>query len=288
MKRILLALVLALSLCVCAAAAEEWFCPNCGAPNRDGEECESCGTKNTVWTCPACDNVNAGPFCVRCGQQKPLETDDFTGNWKFELGEFDVYLMLKEDNSYILTFGNGGMQQGTYVVSKDYLTLISDELIQTFEYKISRNYLTLESLGPGLKTEESPAFTMMNIGTAMDDTMKNQELVTVTLCSPSDVERFDIVAVNYPNEKRIHLKRAVGFPGNVIEIREGFLYVDGEKQDEPYINDAYRTGKGSEFGPYTVPEGCIFVLGDHRNESEDSRDVGAIPTGLLLGVVEKK
>ena len=129
---------------------------------------------------------------------------------------------------------------------------------------------------------------MMNIGTAMDDTMKNQELVTVTLCSPSDVERFDIVAVNYPNEKRIHLKRAVGFPGNVIEIREGFLYVDGEKQDEPYINDAYRTGKGSEFGPYTVPEGCIFVLGDHRNESEDSRDVGAIPTGLLLGVVEKK
>ena len=68
--------------------------------------------------------------------------------------------------------------------------------------------------------------------------------------------------------------------------------MNGEKYDEPYINDAYRVAGGSngwafasEESPFTVPEGEYFVMGDHRNNSNDSRAQGTITRDMIIGQV---
>lgn len=100
-------------------------------------------------------------------------------------------------------------------------------------------------------------------------------------------QRFDVVVCRYPGRGDTNfVKRVVGLPGDTVEIREGYLYVNGEKYDEPYIEDAYRVRGGSNgfsFGPYTVPEGQYFVMGDHRNNSNDSRAQGPITQDMIIG-----
>ena len=59
--------------------------------------------------------------------------------------------------------------------------------------------------------------------------------------------------------------------------------MNDEKYDEPYILDEYRTGSLNNFGPYEVPEGEYFVMGDHRNNSNDSRMQGSIPRNMIIG-----
>ncbi len=98
--------------------------------------------------------------------------------------------------------------------------------------------------------------------------------------------RFDVVICRYPGRGGANfVKRVVGLPGDTVEIREGYLYVNGERYGEPYVDDAYRGGLRSRFGPYTVPEGEYFVMGDHRNSSSDSRSRGPISRDRIIGHV---
>lgn len=83
-------------------------------------------------------------------------------------------------------------------------------------------------------------------------------------------ERFDIVIFKYPDdESQRFIKRVIGLPGETVEIREGKVYIDGS---ETPLDDSFtpETPVG-DYGPYTVPEGCYFMLGDNRNNSKDSR-----------------
>ncbi|MBR5109185.1 MAG: signal peptidase I, partial [Clostridia bacterium] len=99
-------------------------------------------------------------------------------------------------------------------------------------------------------------------------------------------QRFDVVVCRYPGRGDTNfVKRVVGMPGDTVEVREGYLYVNGEKYDEPYIKDEYRTGRLNSFGPYEVPEGEYFVMGDHRNNSNDSRMQGSLPRDMIIGHV---
>ena len=85
-----------------------------------------------------------------------------------------------------------------------------------------------------------------------------------------DPERFDIVIFKYPDdESQRFIKRVIGLPGETVEIREGKVYINGS--DTP-LDDSFtpETPVGN-FGPYTVPEGCYFMLGDNRNNSRDPR-----------------
>ena len=84
----------------------------------------------------------------------------------------------------------------------------------------------------------------------------------------SEPEQGDIVIFKYPDdEKQNYIKRVIGLPGDTVEIVEGIVYVNGELLDEPYL---WEEPRGS-FGPYEVPEGHYFMLGDNRNNSRDSR-----------------
>lgn len=84
------------------------------------------------------------------------------------------------------------------------------------------------------------------------------------------------------------VKRVIATEGQevYIDFAAGTLYIDGVLQDEPYVNTATNKFEGVVF-PQTVPEGCIFVLGDNRNESSDSRDpeLGMVDKSLIVGHV---
>ena len=81
-------------------------------------------------------------------------------------------------------------------------------------------------------------------------------------------ERGDIVIFPYPdNPETTYVKRIIGLPGETVEIKDGYVYIDGEPIEEPYLKEEMR----GEYGPYVVPEGCYFMLGDNRNSSQDSR-----------------
>lgn len=85
-----------------------------------------------------------------------------------------------------------------------------------------------------------------------------------------------------PNEA-VLLKRVVAAQGQTVAIRDGVLFVDGAEAREPYVNR--RTIDGVYFGTVTVPPGRLFVLGDNRENSIDSRDFGTIPVTAIQGTV---
>lgn len=100
----------------------------------------------------------------------------------------------------------------------------------------------------------------------------------------SDVERGDIVLFESPVDGRVLIKRAVGLPGDTLEIRDGTLYLNDEPQEEPYLEPGAR--RPPPFGPVTVPEGYFFAMGDNRMNSTDSRSYGPLPGESLIGEAE--
>ncbi len=82
------------------------------------------------------------------------------------------------------------------------------------------------------------------------------------------------------------VKRVIAAEGQVVDIDfvSGIVYVDGQRLHEDYVNELTFTTEGTEF-PLTVPEGCVFVLGDNRNNSTDSRDVrlGTVDERYIIG-----
>jgi signal peptidase I len=92
--------------------------------------------------------------------------------------------------------------------------------------------------------------------------------------------RGDIVAFRRDDDTRaLFIKRAIGIPGDHIRIDRGVVYVNGAKLDEPYVRHA----DGRSFGELVVPPDSVYVLGDNRAESEDSRFFGAVSDSSLVG-----
>ncbi len=86
----------------------------------------------------------------------------------------------------------------------------------------------------------------------------------------SDPERFDIIIFEYPDDESVYyIKRIIGLPGETVEIVDGKVYINGST--EP-LDDSFcpETPYGN-YGPYVVPEDSYFVMGDNRNNSNDSR-----------------
>lgn len=84
--------------------------------------------------------------------------------------------------------------------------------------------------------------------------------------------------------KSRYVKRVIGVPGDKIEIYEGFVFVNGEIQEEEYIQEMTEVKSESDY-PLIVPEGQYFVLGDNRDSSLDSRDFGCIRREQIEGKV---
>ncbi len=107
------------------------------------------------------------------------------------------------------------------------------------------------------------------------------------------VRRQDIIVFKYPDEpERDFIKRVIGLPGETIELRSKKVYVNGEPLDEPYVHFLEPASESQEvtssdvrerYGPVRVPDGQYFVMGDNRDNSQDSRYWGFLPGHYVKG-----
>lgn len=104
------------------------------------------------------------------------------------------------------------------------------------------------------------------------------------LMSNRAVERGDIVVFKYPESPEVdYIKRVIGVPGDSVEVRNRQVLVNGAVLDEPYVTPEHRSGYYPESPAQTIPPGHYFVLGDHRNDSLDSRVWGLVPVSNVKG-----
>lgn len=136
-------------------------------------------------------------------------------------------------------------------------------------------------------------------GASMMPTFEDQDKVIVDKIGPklTNFDYFDVVVFHF-DEQNNYIKRIIGLPGDHIEYKNDELFINGEKYDEPYLDDYKQqlTDNGSLTADFTledylgetvVPENHYFVLGDNRRKSIDSRDarVGFIEHNKIMGKV---
>lgn len=104
-----------------------------------------------------------------------------------------------------------------------------------------------------------------------------------------EIERGDVAVFRFPGDRsKDYIKRIVGLPGDKVEVRDKKIFVNGQKWEDPYgINKGGLYGEEVEknvtFGPYTVPAGTVFAMGDNRDRSYDSRYWGPVPIEDIKG-----
>jgi signal peptidase I len=108
-----------------------------------------------------------------------------------------------------------------------------------------------------------------------------------------EIRRGDVVVFKFPEEpERDFIKRVIGLPGDTVEMRQRQVFVNGTMLDEPYAHYLYARGEGDEsasfdvrerYGPVTVPAGHYFMMGDNRDNSQDSRYWGFLPAHYVKG-----
>ena len=125
-------------------------------------------------------------------------------------------------------------------------------------------------------------------GGSMLDTLQDGDrlLVNVLDMRMNGPERYEVVIVHYPERKENFVKRVIGMPGDTLEVKGGVLYINGEAVEEEYLSadrTAHFHSASSNFGPIEIPEDKYFVMGDHRDYSNDSRQVGLIDRDMFVG-----
>jgi signal peptidase I len=121
-------------------------------------------------------------------------------------------------------------------------------------------------------------------GTSMAPLLSDQERIFINKFEYrfEPIERGDVVVFWYPlDHSKSFIKRVIGLPGETIELRAGHVYIDGKELSEPYVPASYLDG--SSYGPMKIPPGNYFVMGDHRDSSNDSRVFGPVSRPYIYG-----
>jgi signal peptidase I len=117
-------------------------------------------------------------------------------------------------------------------------------------------------------------------GSSMNPTLYNEQYLIINNLSYllDDPQRGEIIVFRHPRSDMNLIKRVIGIPGDEIEIRDRQVFVNGELVPEPYIQEPtiYE-------GAWSIPEGQYFVLGDNRNNSNDSHNWQYLPRDHILG-----
>ena len=121
-------------------------------------------------------------------------------------------------------------------------------------------------------------------GTSMQPVLMDQERIFVNrfIYQFKDIERGDVVVFRYPKDvRKSFIKRVLAIPGDEIEIRAGMVYLNGKRVEEPYVPPEFLDNRS--YPRTIVPPGKYFVMGDHRNSSNDSRNWGFVEKNLVYG-----
>jgi signal peptidase I len=121
-------------------------------------------------------------------------------------------------------------------------------------------------------------------GTSMAPLLSDQERIFINkfVYHFEPIERGDVVVFWYPLDRsKSFIKRVIGLPGDTVEIRDGHLYLNGNEMDEPYVPASYLDG--SSYAARTLGTDEYFVMGDHRDSSNDSRMFGPVQRQFIYG-----
>ena len=121
-------------------------------------------------------------------------------------------------------------------------------------------------------------------GTSMMPTLDDQERVFINkfVYKLEPIERGDVVVFRYPRDTaKSYIKRVVAVAGDRVKIEDGVVFVNGHRMREAYVPDVYEDVRS--YPETVVPPHCYFVLGDHRNLSNDSRDFGPVDEDFIYG-----
>ncbi len=147
-----------------------------------------------------------------------------------------------------------------------------------------------------------PTGSMENNLLIGDHLLVNKFVFAPTLTSAEDrllpidpIRRGDIIVFKYPEDpERDFIKRVIGLPGETLEVRNKKVHINGQPLDEPYVHFIFppdESGTGGDFsdpsrpsyGPVTVPADSYFMMGDNRDNSQDSRYWGFMPRSYVKG-----
>ena len=121
-------------------------------------------------------------------------------------------------------------------------------------------------------------------GTSMYPLLSDQERIFINkfVYRFEPIERGDVVVFWYPLDRsKSFIKRVVGLPGETIEIRMGHVYIDGQDLPDQFVPSGYLDGSNS--APRRIPSDSYFVMGDHRDSSNDSRVFGPVSRQFIYG-----
>jgi signal peptidase I len=121
-------------------------------------------------------------------------------------------------------------------------------------------------------------------GTSMLPLLEDSERIIVNkfIYRFHPIQRGDVVVFWYPKDPSVSfIKRVVGIPGDTVELRRGVLFVNEQRVEEAYVRPQFNDEE--THSRVSVPKGYYFVLGDHRNSSNDSRSWGEVPEKYIYG-----
>jgi signal peptidase I len=124
-------------------------------------------------------------------------------------------------------------------------------------------------------------------GQSMAPTLEDQDrlIVNKLVYRIGEPRRGDIVMLYYPlNPDKSFVKRVIAEEGDTVRIVDGLVYVNDIPLKDDYVSSEYRSH--DDWGPQVIPEGYYFVMGDHRNNSSDSRHWGMVPKRYIIGKVQ--
>ena len=126
------------------------------------------------------------------------------------------------------------------------------------------------------------------VGSSMSSTLESGDVLILNKFKYRfmDVERGDIISLEYADTKYL-IKRVIGMPGDTVSIKDNTLYINGEIYIENYLDEGlvYDDFKLSSLGFNRIPEDMYLVLGDNREDSLDSREIGLISKDEIIGKV---
>ncbi|WP_084423037.1 signal peptidase I [Cohnella thermotolerans] len=132
-------------------------------------------------------------------------------------------------------------------------------------------------------------------GESMEPNFQNRERIIVNkvLYDFRQPKAGEVIVFHVPDEKRDFIKRVIAVPGDKVKVEGDTVYVNGKPIDEPYLKkaiaEAHAEGRAyndTDFPEGTVPAGTLFVMGDNRSNSKDSRMIGYIPMSRVVGRAE--